>query len=42
MTSREKQVCAVIEALGGVAHPTEIGRRMGVSGDYAEKGEFRP
>ena len=37
MTSREKQVCQVIGNLGGKAHPTAIGKRMGVSGDYAEQ-----
>ena len=37
MTTREKEVVQTINDLGGVAHPTAIGKRMGVSGDYAEQ-----
>ena len=37
MTSREKEVCQAIGKLGGKAHPTAIGKAMGVSGDYAEQ-----
>lgn len=37
MTTREKQVTAAIAALGGIAHPTAIGKELGISGDYAEQ-----
>ena len=37
MTPREKEACQVIRKLGGKAHPTAIGKLMGVSGDYAEQ-----
>lgn len=37
MTSREKEVTKVLESLGGEAHPTRIGKAIGVSGDYAEQ-----
>ena len=37
MTSREKEVCQAVRDLGGKAHPTAIGKRMGVSGGYAEQ-----
>ncbi len=37
MTSREKEVVAIINEYGGPTHPTKIGKTMGVSGDYAEQ-----
>ena len=38
MTSREKEVISVIKSLGGIAaHPTKIGKAMGITGDYAEQ-----
>jgi len=37
MTTREKEVLAIVEKLGGVAHPTRIGKEMGISSDYAEQ-----
>ena len=37
LTKREKEVLAVLEELGGEAHPTKIGVMMGISGDYAEQ-----
>lgn len=37
MTSREKEVISAIKSLGGEAHPTKIGKAMGISGDYAEQ-----
>ena len=37
MTSREKEVMKAIESLGGEAHPTKIGKVLGISGDYAEQ-----
>ena len=48
MTAREKEICEAVKRLGGVAHPTRIGKEMGISPDYAEqlcrdmvwKGEF--
>ncbi len=37
MTSREKEVITVINEYNCPAHPTKIGKAMGVSGDYAEQ-----
>lgn len=37
MTSREKEVMRAITSLGGEAHPTKIGKVLGISGDYAEQ-----
>ena len=37
MTSREKEVIEVLKSFGGEAHPTKIGKAMGISGDYAEQ-----
>ena len=37
ISQREKEVLEVIKDLGGVAHPTSIGKAMGVTGDYAEQ-----
>lgn len=37
MTSREKEVISAIKSLGGIAHPTKIGKALGISGDYAEQ-----
>lgn len=37
MTSRELQILMSIEKLGGIGHPTAIGREMGISPDYAEQ-----
>ncbi len=37
MTSREKEVVKALESFGGEAHPTKIGKAMGISGDYAEQ-----
>lgn len=37
MTSREKEVIKAIKSLGGTAHPTKIGKQLGISGDYAEQ-----
>ena len=37
MTSREKEIVKVLESFGGEAHPTKIGKAMGISGDYAEQ-----
>ncbi len=37
MTSREKEVMKAITSLGGEAHPTKIGKVLGISGDYAEQ-----
>ena len=36
MTAREKEIFNVVKELG-VAHPTAIGVRMGISPDYAEQ-----
>ncbi len=37
MTSREKEVIRAIKSLGGEAHPTKIGKALGITGDYAEQ-----
>ena len=37
ISQREREVLDVIKGLGGVAHPTLIGKAMGVTGDYAEQ-----
>ncbi|MDO9529586.1 MAG: hypothetical protein Q7J27_10565 [Syntrophales bacterium] len=37
MTAREKEIFEVVEKLGGIAHPTKIGKEMGISADYAEQ-----
>ena len=37
MTSREKEVIKAIKSVGGTAHPTKIGKALGISGDYAEQ-----
>lgn len=37
MTTREKEVIKAIRSLGGEAHPTKIGKALGISGDYAEQ-----
>ena len=37
MTSREKEIISAVEDLGGEAHPTKIGRELGISSDYAEQ-----
>ena len=37
MTSREKEIIKAIKSLGGEAHPTKIGKALGISGDYAEQ-----
>lgn len=37
MTAREKEIFEVVKTLGGIAHPTKIGREMGISPDYAEQ-----
>ena len=37
ISQREKETLEVIKSLGGVVHPTKIGRAMGISGDYAEQ-----
>ena len=37
MTTREKEIVEAIEGLGGMAHPTAIGKELGISGDYAEQ-----
>ncbi len=37
MTSREKEIIKAIKSLGGQAHPTKIGKALGISGDYAEQ-----
>jgi len=36
MTSREKEIFNIVKELG-VAHPRKIGKRMGISADYAEQ-----
>ena len=36
MTKREKEIFNIVKELG-VAHPREIGIRMGISPDYAEQ-----
>ena len=37
MTTREKEVIEAIRKLGGIAHPTAVGREMGISGGYTEQ-----
>ena len=37
ISQRERETLDVIKGLGGVAHPTVIGKAMGVTGDYAEQ-----
>ena len=37
LTSREKEILEAVKKLGGAAHPTAIGKVMGISGDYAEQ-----
>lgn len=37
MTTREKEIIRAVKDLGGVAHPTAIGKEVGISGDYAEQ-----
>ena len=37
ISQREKEVLEIIKSMGGVAHPTHIGKAMGVTGDYAEQ-----
>lgn len=37
LTSREKEILESVKKLGGIAHPTAIGKVMGISGDYAEQ-----
>ena len=37
MTTRERELYAWIQELGGTAHPTVLGVKMGISGDYAEQ-----
>ncbi len=37
MTSREKEVIRAIKSAGGEAHPTKIGKALGITGDYAEQ-----
>ena len=37
MTAREKEIFELLKRLGGIAHPTRIGKEMGVSADYAEQ-----
>ncbi len=37
MTSRGKETIKAIKDLGGTAHPTKIGKALGISGDYAEQ-----
>ena len=37
MTAREKEIFEAVKGIGGVAHPTKIGKEMGISGDYAEQ-----
>ena len=36
MTGREKEIFNIVKELG-VAHPRKIGKRMGISADYAEQ-----
>jgi hypothetical protein len=36
MTGREKEIFNIVKELG-TAHPREIGKRMGISSDYAEQ-----
>jgi len=37
LTFREQEVVEALKKLGGEAHPTRIGREMGISPDYAEQ-----
>ena len=37
MTTREKEIIETIRKLGGIAHPTAVGREVGISGGYAEQ-----
>ena len=37
MTAREKEIITAVASLGGEAHPTRIGKALGISGDYAEQ-----
>ncbi|MBU2577515.1 hypothetical protein KKA69_01645 [Patescibacteria group bacterium] len=37
MTTRERQILEAIKELGGKAHPTTVGRKVGISSDYAEQ-----
>ena len=37
ISQRERETLEVIKGLRGVAHPTKIGRAMGISADYAEQ-----
>ena len=37
MTAREKEIFGAVKKLGGIAHPTKIGKEMGISADYAEQ-----
>lgn len=37
MTAREKEIFEAVKRLGGIAHPTKVGREVGISGDYAEQ-----
>lgn len=37
MTTRERQVLETIKELGGKAHPTTVGKKIGISSDYAEQ-----
>ena len=37
ISQREREVLDVIKDLGGTAHPTNVGKAMGITGDYAEQ-----
>ncbi|MFQ5841332.1 MAG: hypothetical protein ACE5I8_02745 [Thermodesulfobacteriota bacterium] len=37
MTKRENEIFETLKRLGGEARPTEIGKDMGISADYAEQ-----
>ncbi|MFQ5904556.1 MAG: hypothetical protein ACE5JO_12800 [Candidatus Binatia bacterium] len=37
MTGREREIIEVLTKLEGQAHPTTIGKAMGISPDYAEQ-----
>lgn len=37
MTARENEIFEAVKRLGGIAHPTKIGKEMGISPDYAEQ-----
>ena len=37
MTTREMEIIRAVKNLGGIAHPTAIGKKVGISTDYAEQ-----